>query len=67
MKMVKQICRCGKTFHARQADINRGWGKTCSKACAAKKRASSNGNKIRRIPVNLIDDDDPSWDAHKYV
>lgn len=28
-------CHCGKKFLARVADIKRGWGKSCSKSCAA--------------------------------
>jgi hypothetical protein len=28
-------CRCGTKFMARPADIRRGWGKSCSKSCAA--------------------------------
>lgn len=34
MVEVKCAC-CGKPFLARQADINRGWGKFCSKRCKA--------------------------------
>lgn len=34
-RMVERTCAgCGKPFQARQADVNRGWGKHCSKACA---------------------------------
>jgi endogenous inhibitor of DNA gyrase (YacG/DUF329 family) len=31
--------RCGELFVARVADINRGWGKFCSKRCKAIKQA----------------------------
>ena len=40
-KMVEVVCgnsKCKKLFHARQADVNRGWGKFCSKSCKAKKQ-----------------------------
>lgn len=30
--------RCGEVFVARVADINRGWGKYCSKRCKAIKQ-----------------------------
>lgn len=36
--MVKVVCKnksCEEVFTARQADINRGWGKYCSKSCKA--------------------------------
>lgn len=35
--MPKVKCKvCGKEFNARQADLDRGWAKCCSKSCAAK-------------------------------
>ena len=37
-KMTERICRCGKKYMARTVDIRRGWGMSCSKRCAAKKR-----------------------------
>ncbi len=30
---------CGKHFEARKADVQRGWGKFCSKSCKASKQA----------------------------
>lgn len=34
--MVKRNCKtCGCEFEARQADINRGWARYCSKSCKA--------------------------------
>lgn len=33
-KMVEKTCKCGKLFLARQSDLNRGWGLSCSKSCA---------------------------------
>ena len=32
-------CHCGKKYTARKSDVLRGWGKSCSKHCAAVKRA----------------------------
>lgn len=36
--MVTMKCHCGDTYQARQADLNRGWGKSCGKRCASIKR-----------------------------
>jgi hypothetical protein len=36
-------CRCGAAFLARVADINRGWGKFCSKRCKAKEQENRTG------------------------
>lgn len=33
--VIQCVCHCGKHFIARQADLARGWGKSCSKKCAA--------------------------------
>lgn len=38
MSKVKLKCFCGGSYEAREADIKRGWGKTCSKSCASIKR-----------------------------
>jgi len=35
-KTVERTCKCNSKFMARQADINRGWAKSCSKSCAAR-------------------------------
>lgn len=32
------VCHCGNKYHARVADLKRGWGKSCCKRCAAIKR-----------------------------
>lgn len=37
MTTVKCQC-CKKPFEARTADVNRGWGKFCSKSCKATKQ-----------------------------
>lgn len=41
-KEVKCKC-CHRPFMARVADLNRGWGKFCSKSCKAKKQESQTG------------------------
>jgi endogenous inhibitor of DNA gyrase (YacG/DUF329 family) len=33
-----KCARCKEPFKARTADVNRGWGKFCSKSCKAKKQ-----------------------------
>lgn len=38
MSDVEMICRCGTQYFARQADLDRGWGLSCDKACAARRR-----------------------------
>ena len=39
--MVSKKCeRCDKDMNVRQADINRGWGRFCSKSCKAKQQVS---------------------------
>lgn len=37
-KMVKMVCHCGSEYEARQADLNRGFGYSCGKRCAAIRR-----------------------------
>ncbi len=46
---VEMTCSCGKEYEARQADLKRGWGKSCSKSCASKKREKKTGNFKRFI------------------
>lgn len=58
MSNVELICWCGQHYTARQADLNRGWGMSCSKSHAATKRdygraqptRVSDGSKVQ--PVN---------------
>jgi len=38
MASLTLVCYCGTQYVAREADIKRGWAKTCSKTCAATKR-----------------------------
>jgi hypothetical protein len=35
---VQMICHCGEEYPAREADLKRGWGYSCDKSCAAKRR-----------------------------
>lgn len=39
-------CFCGNVYKARNADIKRGWAKTCSKKCAAIKRTYKKPNAV---------------------
>jgi len=39
----KRRCECGESFWAKEADIKRGWGNSCSKSCAAKRREKKTG------------------------
>lgn len=39
--MERECDVCGEKYNAKASDIKRGWGLTCSKSCAAKKRETS--------------------------
>ena len=41
--VIVKCKRCKAPFEARTADMNRGWGLYCSKACKAKKQTSLTG------------------------
>ena len=41
--MIRMKCKCGMVYEARKADIDRGWGRSCSKSCAAVKRNRKTG------------------------
>jgi len=47
---MEMECFCGSHYKARLADIRRGWGKTCSKRCAAIKReyGRPNGKPVKK-------------------
>lgn len=45
--MIERTCRCGNKFMARTADVKRGWGKSCSKSCAAIRTNKKTGNYAR--------------------
>ena len=40
---IEVRCRCGTKFLAKMSDIKRGWGKSCSKSCAAKRSNKETG------------------------
>lgn len=42
--MERECDICKNIYTAKTADINRGWGLTCSKSCAAKKREKNREN-----------------------
>ncbi len=45
MAYIKRNCECcNKEYLADERNIKRGWGLTCSKSCAAKKREKSKPN-----------------------
>lgn len=53
--MVDKVCKtCKEVFSARQADINRGWAKFCSKSCKAKEQTKRTGG---RVSYSGYDDD----------
>lgn len=35
---AQMVCHCGKPYEAREADLKRGWGLSCSKSCAASRK-----------------------------
>ena len=47
--MIEKSCNCcGKNMTVRKADVNRGWGKYCSKSCKAK-----SFNERRRSSIDI--------------
>ena len=46
-KVTKPCAYCGTPFDARVADVNRGWGKFCSKSCAAHYKDKRTGGSNR--------------------
>lgn len=51
--MVRRKCeQCQKDIEVRQADIDRGWGKFCSKSCKARKQAKLFNIKRVNKPVD---------------
>lgn len=66
-KMVDQTCACGKVFQARAADVKRGWAKSCSKTCAARKRERELDRNGYRYGKGRSDDDGPTFqNAHQF-
>jgi len=47
MAKVQKECACGNLYMAREADLRRGWAKSCSKSCAAKRREKYPTKKVR--------------------
>lgn len=35
---TQMTCSCGEIYFARNSDLKRGWGKSCSKSCAARNK-----------------------------
>ena len=73
MALVKRTCdnpKCNKEYEAREADLNRGWGKCCSKSCAAFVRELAKGPKKKKRTslvwdrFSMIDDYDPGDDEY---
>lgn len=46
---VEVTCGCGARFTARTADRARGWARSCSKSCAAKRREGRTGTHAARL------------------
>lgn len=44
-RKVKMTCHCGKHYEARESDLKRGWGLSCSKSCAAYRKLTKNNHK----------------------
>lgn len=63
--MTEQTCGCGKKFMARTADVKRGWGKSCSKSCAATKSNKETGKyrKLMHREYNEFSNGDPIEDT----
>ena len=53
--MERNCDNCGKVYKADQRNLKRGWGKCCSKSCAAKKREMSKpGYNPERVRINNV-------------
>ena len=73
--MVDHKCEnCGCIHQVKSADLKRGWGKTCSKSCAASIKARKPGSNykkyINRARRGEEQDEDmegleEGWDGHK--
>lgn len=51
--MERECDNCGTIYDAKESDIKRGWGLTCSKKCAAEKREKSKpGYDSDKVAVN---------------
>jgi hypothetical protein len=73
MAVVTRKCKyCREPFLARQADINRGWAKFCSKSCKAKEQekrthqyASYKDRQEDREYDEAMSAVEWGWDGHK--
>jgi hypothetical protein len=62
VSMTDRKCeRCGTSFRARTADVNRGWAKFCSKSCKAKKQTAE---RAAQMPKWARDDFQFDEDMH---
>lgn len=61
--MVTKNCeRCNKEIQVKQADINRGWGRFCSKSCKAKKQMTMQNTIDKKYDRWFSDDDRHPFD-----
>ena len=61
--MIK-VCKCGKEYKAKEADLKRGWAKSCSKSCAAK-RSNKIIGKFKKINKHIEESND-SWSPYGF-
>lgn len=62
---VLMECHCGDIYIARQGDLDRGWGLSCSKRCAAIRRDF--GRKAaKRVDGNKIKQNRKKPSTHRY-
>ena len=54
MGMVERTCACGTKFFAKTADVKRGWGKSCSKSCAAIKRENERLDGLLQLAITRV-------------
>jgi hypothetical protein len=63
--------KCCKVFEARTADVNRGWGKFCSKSCKARRQgrllASKETQKMWRDYNRGYDNQQAQEDEHQAI
>lgn len=56
-KTVEVKCACGVTFTARVADRKRGWARSCSKSCAARRSNAQTGKYQRFLHKESMGED----------
>ena len=57
-KTVEKRCEyCGKKFYPRIADVNRGWGKFCSKSCKANSQYREEEANAGILDIGFLEDD----------